>query len=100
MFQHYTPGPWVVLGGNIRRVSDAGDTTESVPLDNLANARLIAAAPGLVNALQDVLTVLQNAATTAHHAYCGDANVYCVTCEARCALARVKKFVDKSEVQS
>lgn len=47
----HTVGPWAVVGGNIRRVSPSGDTTEPVPLDNRANALLIATAPDLLATL-------------------------------------------------
>ncbi len=56
----HTPAPWVVLGGNIRRISPAGDTTEPVPLDNPANTRLIAAAPKLLDAMETVLFAMTN----------------------------------------
>jgi hypothetical protein len=55
MNTQHTLGPWVVLGGNIRRVSANGDTTEPVLLDDPANARLIAAAPELLSALRELM---------------------------------------------
>ena len=60
MNTQHTPAPWAVVGGNIRRVSPAGDTTAPVPLDNRANARLIAAAPELLSALRDLVALARD----------------------------------------
>jgi hypothetical protein len=60
MNTQHTPEPWVVLGGNIRRVSANGDTTEPVLLDNPANARLIAAAPELFATLRDLVALARD----------------------------------------
>jgi hypothetical protein len=67
MSAEYTPGPWVVYddsnNGKTNRIEIAarGKTVariyHSVPEEDLPNARLIAAAPDLLEALQ--LTVLQ-----------------------------------------
>ena len=44
-----------MLAGNLRRVSPSCDTSEPVPLDNRANARLIAAAPEILIALRELM---------------------------------------------
>ena len=64
----YTPGPWRQTGVNVR----AGDALVAIAVDHwanertgeavkLANARLIAAAPELVDALQDAEFLLRKA---------------------------------------
>jgi hypothetical protein len=65
MSAEYTPGPWVVYddsnNGKTNRIEIAalGKTVariyHSVPEEDLPNARLIAAAPDLLEALQDFL---------------------------------------------
>jgi predicted MarR family transcription regulator len=70
----HTPGPWVVYDdsndGKTNRIEIAawGKTVariyHSVPAEDLPNARLIAAAPDLLEALKDTLQLLE--------VYCGD----------------------------
>jgi len=51
MNTQHTPGPWTLSGGNYAIITKDG---ELVPVINLANARLIAAAPELLATLKEV----------------------------------------------
>lgn len=59
---NYTPGPWVVKGQSIKAIDHSlyfsiasAKSTKLTTEGNLANARLIAAAPDLLDALQRVM---------------------------------------------
>lgn len=62
----YTPGPWyvcrydpaVVLDGVGREVADCS-TFETMPLEEAANARLVAAAPELLAAIEQLIDYAQ-----------------------------------------
>lgn len=66
----HTPGPWAINGGRIVRYIDGFSTPDSciatvgtvnaqTPTDT-ANARLIAAAPDLLDALKDLFGYIEN----------------------------------------
>jgi len=60
----HTPGPWAVIGTEVRWLADDETVTTITELEGLtprqaANARLIAAAPELLAALQAVLPYLK-----------------------------------------
>ena len=54
----HTPGPWVVTRGSWSKDCNAQYELEGVKVLQAADARLIAAAPDLLEALQDALFLL------------------------------------------
>ena len=56
----HTPAPWVMLGGNLRRLGESGDTSESVMLNNRANAKLIETAPELLSMLINLVELARD----------------------------------------
>lgn len=77
----HTPGPWI-LHGALARIEDVNGRLLAVPVfqsqndtgttygsnENLANAKLIAAAPELLEALKETLFLLQGYAVQYGHA--------------------------------
>lgn len=60
MTTKHTPGPWTVIGNEVRWLADDETVTTITELEDLtlrqaANARLIAAAPDLLDALRRVM---------------------------------------------
>ena len=53
---NHTPGPWKVNHGSVYTIDDK-PITGSFATEREANARLIAAAPELLEALEDILAV-------------------------------------------
>ena len=94
----HTPGPWSVdrlgkvrcqVDGGRGFIADPGDGRyyNSIPRDaeiSLANARLIAAAPDLLTALEGLVAYADHYTTTDH----GDCT--CPHCVARAAIAKAK----------
>ena len=99
MVEH-TPGPWDFIKGDARWfVRAAGMDIASVgtvpywenfkPVDE-ANARLIAAAPDLLAALEGVMGSLPNHELPKHRGhYCRESNP-CLNCQARDAIEAAK----------
>lgn len=98
-----TPGPWSA-SGSVHGWTVWGQETspDAEPVDMVAvasemteaDARLCAAAPALLAALEDVLNVAAhynpNAAEESGHACTGDMSLRCVWCRARAAVAKAR----------
>jgi len=91
----HTPGPWVVYDdsndGKTNRIEIAarGKTVariyHSVPAEDLPNARLIAAAPDLLDALKNIVNLWD------HHASAhGDGTIFPLHVAARTAIAKAE----------
>jgi hypothetical protein len=91
----HTPGPWVVYDdsndGKTNRIEIAarGKTVawiyHSVPAEDLPNARLIAAAPDLLDALKNIVNLWD------HHASAhGDGTIFPLHVAARAAIAKAE----------
>lgn len=85
----HTPGPWCKAGSVIRAVGGAERKVADVLVtdaEGVANAKLVVAAPDLLDALE---MVIQDMAPTYHD--CTDDGLQeCAWCIARAAIARAK----------